>query len=306
MPAAFATATAVTLAGDPGLDAGADAGPLRWRADIPSGWNVPTGVHGGVLLATALRSAEATLEATGGDLDPVLGLRTAHASFLARPERGELDLTAQVRRRGGTTAHIDVTARDVGATADVLDVRALFARPRPTDDGWTDVDPPDVPGPEDCPPPHEEGGFGAASPLEPPPLFDHLDLRPALGTLPWEDGWAPGAAARYARWNRFHEAPARADATVDPLGLLPMLDLPGPAVWLRFGPDDDMRYLVSLELTVDLLAPVPDDWVLTDFHARWLGDGYLTCDADAWSGGRLVGTARQTMLVRRVPQDAAG
>ena len=39
---------------------------------LPAGWNVPTGVHGGMLLAAALRAAESTLDATGGDLDPML------------------------------------------------------------------------------------------------------------------------------------------------------------------------------------------------------------------------------------------
>ena len=302
MPAAFHTATAVALAGEatPG-----GAGPLAWRADLPPTWDVPTGVHGGVLLATALRAAEATLDEAGGDLDPVLGLRSAHASFLARPGDHRLELDAAVRRRGGTTAHVDVSARGAADAGEALVARALFARHRGGEDRWLDVEPPAVPDPEDCR--VEEGDVQRRRhwPMSPPPLFDHLDLRPALGVLPWDEGWAPGAPARYARWNRYHEVPARLDGTMDPLALLPLVDLPGPAVWLRFGPDEDLRVLVSLELTVDLLEPVRDEWVLTDFRVRWLGDGYLVADGDAWSAGRLVATARQAMLVRRVSPDQA-
>ena len=300
MPAAFHTATAVELVGAWSSEAG-PPGPLTWRAALPPGWDVPTGVHGGMLLATSLRAAEATLDEAGADVEPVLALRSAHASFLARPQGHELDLRAEVLRRGGTTAHVDVAARSDGADGDVLAARALFTRARPAGDAWLDAAPPPVPPPEDCTVDEGDAQRRRDWPMSPPPLFDHLDLRSALGVLPWEEAWAPGAPARYARWNRYHEVPARADGTMDPLALLPLLDLPGPAVWLRFGPGEDLRLLVSLELTVDLLEPVIDEWVLTDFRVRWLGDGYLVADGDAWSAGRLVATVRQVMLVRRVP-----
>ena len=298
MPAAFHLATAVELAGAEPVDGG--SGPLRWRAELPTSWDVPSGVHGGILLATALRAAEATLDEAGGDLDPVLGLRTAHASFLARPDDHRLVLDGHVARRGGTTAHVDVATRSAGDDQPTaLLTRALFARTR-DGDAWLDATPPDVPAPDACPEVEADAQARGDWPMSPPPLFAHLDLRTAFGVLPWDEGWAPGAPARYARWNRYHEAPARHDGTLDPLALLPLLDLPGPAVWLRFGPGEDLRLLVSLELRADLLEPVTDEWVLTDFRVRWAGDGYLVADGDAWSAGRLVATVRQTMLVRRV------
>lgn len=306
MPAAFTTATAVRPSGHE-VAGDAPAGASRaWTAELPEDWDVPSGVHGGVLAATALRAVGEALALEPVDLDrpaPVLSLRAAHASFLARPEDRRLALTTTVVRRGGTTGHVDVTARSFGAPVDALAVRALVARPRGDGDAWLDADPPDVPAPTELAPGGTDGRELSAWPMTPPPLFGHLDIRPALGDLPWEPGWAPGRPARYARWARYREAPTLADGTLDPLCLLPLADLPGPAVWTRFGADDDLRLLVSLEMTLDLLEPVRDEWILSDFRARWLGDGYVVVDADLWSARRLVATLHQTMLVRRVPSD---
>lgn len=310
MPAAFEQVTGVRLAPEPtaapssvvdGVPVGA---PLAWRADLSPAWDVPSGVHGGVLLATALRAAGEAVALTGGDTDAHLPLRTAHASFTARPDGHELGLTSTVLRRGGTTAHVDVVVRAVGAERDALLVRALHARPRADADRWLDVPVPDVPGPDVAPPANGEASAARQWPMTPPPLFDHFDMRPAVGVLPWEPGWRPGAPARYARWSRYQEAPLLADGTLDPLALLPMADLPGPSVWVRYGPDEPVRGLLSLEMTFDVLGPVRDEWVLCDFRARVMGEGYVLVDCELWSAGTLVAVLRQTMMPRTLPTPA--
>lgn len=262
----------------------------RWSAHIPDGWNVPTGIHGGMLLATALRAAGIALDETGGAAGKVL--RTAHGSFLAQPTSPQLSLTAEVLRSGGTTAHVDIAARSAGQPTDALVARALFARRRPGDH-HLDVHPPDLPAAGDL-----EPMDAFAGPLGVPPLFAQFDARTAVGTLPWDSRWRPGQTRRYARWNRYHRAPRLADGTYDPLALLPFADLPGPSLWLAYGPDEPIRLLSSLELTLHVLEPVVDEWVLTDFRARWTGDGYLLSEGDVWSGGRLVATSTQLMMVR--------
>ncbi|MCX7620828.1 MAG: thioesterase family protein, partial [Acidimicrobiales bacterium] len=151
--------------------------------------------------------------------------------------------------------------------------------------------------PQDCP--KDGTGDDDASPLTRPPLFDHLDFRRARGTFPWADDWHPGLPLIYSRWGRYHHRPERPDGSYDPLALLPMADLPGPSVWVRFGPGEPLRQLVSLELTIHFLEPVHDDWVLADFRARWLGSGYALSECDLWSGGRLVAVANQMMLLRQ-------
>ncbi len=283
----FADATAVAPV--PGRDG-------EWTAAVPPDWNVPLGVHGGMLVAVVLRAAGAARDLAGTHDHR---LRTAHASFLARPEDGDLLLSTHVLRAGATTSHVDVVGRRPGGDRDLIGARVLFTRPRPHDIGdFTDVEPPDVPPPDLCEPDHVWGAGG--SPLPRPPLFDQFDMRPALGTLPWEPGWRPGLPARYARWNRLLEPVVTDDGDVDPLALLPMADLPGPSLWTRFPPDEQFRALTSLELAFHLLEPVTDEWVLADFRTRWLGDGYAHTTCDLWSAGRLVAVSEQMMLVRVV------
>lgn len=290
-PSSFAVATAVAAVTH-------DVGATGWTATIPAGWNVPIGVHGGMLLAVALRAAQAERDAAG-HRDQVL--RSAHASFLARPDDGRLVLHTEILRTGGTTSHVDVTARHPGGDVDLLSVRALYTRPRPPGDGtdFLDVEMPDVPPPAACPTDRFWGDD--AGPLTRPPLFAHFDFRPALGALPWEPGWQPGAPARYARWGRLLEPVSDEAGHLDPLALLPMADLPGPSLWTRFGPGEQLRALTSLELTFHLLEPARDEWVLADFRTRWFGDGYAHTTCDLWSADRLVAVSEQMMLVRPLP-----
>ena len=279
----FTDATAVT-----------PIGPDRWSAEIPPDWNVPVGIHGGVLMATTLRAAQARFD------DPTMPLRTAHGSFYARPASNRLEITTEEIRRGGTTAHVAADSVAAGTDAVALSTRSLFTRPRPGE-SHLDVAPPDVPPPLDCP---DDGTGDDESPLSRPPLFGRFDVRRAAGTYPWADDWEPGLPMRYARWTRFHAAPTLADGSFDALALLPLADLPGPAVWVHWSPEDDLRLLVSLELTLHLLEPVTDEWVLADFRARWLGDGYTLTECDLWSGGRLVGHSIQSMMLRIAPDGA--
>jgi acyl-CoA thioesterase len=139
---------------------------------------------------------------------------------------------------------------------------------------------------------------GAPGLLTPPPLFDHLEVKTAFGQLPWEDSWTPDQQRRHARWARYVRAPRLADGTFDPVALFPLADLPGPAIWQQFGPDEPMLFFMSLDLSLNVLEPVTDEWILTDIRARRLGDGHALVETDLWSAGRLVATSAQTMLVR--------
>ena len=275
----FAEATAV-----------APAGPDRWSACIPPSWNVPVGIHGGVLMATTLRAARARLD------DPSLPMRTAHGSFFARPSTNALTIATDELRRGRTTAHVAADASAEGADEVALSTRSLFTRIR-SDESHLDVVQPDVPAPDACP---GDGMGDDEGPLARPPLFAQFEVRRAFGTYPWADDWAPGLPMRYARWSRFAVTPALDDGTIDPLALLPLADLPGPAVWTHYGPEEPFRLLVSLELTFHVLEPVTDEWILADFSARWLGQGYTLTQCDLWSGGRLVAHSIQSMLLRTV------
>lgn len=264
--------------------------PHRWHTHLDPGWDTPGGVHGGVLLATGVRAALA------GVARPDLTLRVAHAVFLAPPSH-DLYFDTSILRQGRGSAHVRTLGTCARQQHPAIDVTLVLSSDR---ESPTRVEP----GPPTVPPPDEltisEGGplSGAPGPLTAPPLFDHLEVRTAIGRLPWNEGWTPDQDRRHVRWARYLHAPLLDDGTFDPLALIPLVDLPGPAIWQQFGPDEPMLFFMSLDLSLNLLEPVTDEWILTDIRARRLGEGHALVDTDLWSGGRLVATSVQTMLLR--------
>lgn len=278
-PASFVDATAVHEADG------------RLTGHLPPGWNTPVGVHGGMLVAI---SARAGLHALGRD---DLALRAAHALFLAPPNY-DLSFEVDVVRQGKGSAHVHVRTVDSTGT-EVLDLTMVLTSDRDSV-SFLDAQPPEVPGPDDAleqfPRPER-----ADEVLPPPPLFDHLELRTALGLMPWDDKWVPGQPGHHVRWARWHDVPILRDGTYDPLALVPMADLPGPSIWMKFGPDEPTPFFMSLDLSVNFLEPVTDDWVLNDIYARRMGGGHVYVETDLWSAGRLVATSAQTMMLRQPP-----
>lgn len=267
-----------------------------FRAVIPEGWSSPFGLHGGVFAATVARATEQVHEVDG------LELRSLHARYLDRPMSGELLIDTEVLRTGGISAFVDATARAVGQDRACIRVGTLFTRSKPSV-AFLDAEPPDVPPPDECAPnavtsAGPAGDDSVFAGVDAPPLFDHLEIRSALGTMPWEEGWTPDQPARYVRWGRFVLPPRLADGGLDPLCMLVYADLPAPAMWVRLQPDDPFHTLLSLELTFHVLERPQDEWLCCDSRARWMGDGYLLTETDIWSAGRLCATSNQMMLVR--------
>jgi acyl-CoA thioesterase len=283
MPDSFVTATSV---------ASDDVDPHRWHAHLDPGWDTPGGVHGGVLVATAVRAALTAVAR------PDLTLRVAHAVFLAPPSH-DLFFDVTVLREGRGSAHVRALGTCAREQHPAMDVTLVLTADRasPT---LVERTAPEVPRPEHLT--RSEGGpMGGATGLTPPPLFDHLEVFGAIGRLPWQDGWTPYEGTRHVRWARYVDRPSLDDGTYDPLALLTLVDLPGPSIWQQFGPDEPMLFFMSLDLSLNLLEPVTDDWILTDIRSRRLGDGHAFVETDLWSAGRLVATSAQTMLVRTLP-----
>lgn len=269
--------------------------PGRFAGTLPPEWNTPVGVHGGMLVAIATRAG---LE---GLARPDLAIRALHALFLAPPTY-ELAFEVDVMRQGRGSAHVRVRAIDSDGTP-AVDLTMVLTSDRPSPE-FLDAEPPDVPGPDelDAPPVAAED---RAFLFPAPPLFDHFDLRTALGVLPFFDDWTPDQPGRHVRWTRWNRSPRLPDGSYDPLALLPFADLPGPSIWQKFGPDEPVLFFMSLDLSLTLLEPVTDEWILTDINARRMGEGHVYVETDMWSGGRLVATSAQTMMVRRPPGSAA-
>jgi acyl-CoA thioesterase len=283
-PPSFAEVTAVeAVVGAPG----------RFRAHLPPSWSTPGGVHGGVLVAAGLRAALAGVDR------PDLALRTAHAVFLSPPEH-DLAFDVHVLRQGAGSAHVRVTGTCARRDRPALDLTVVLTADRESP-AFVEATPPDVRSWRDAVSGSATDGLVVAGAPVAPPLFDNLDVRPVLGEMPWSETWTPDQPARHVRWNRYRRPPSRDRAGhLDPLALVPLADLPGPAVWVKLAPGDPVLFFLSLDLSITFLEPVTDEWVLTDIEARWMGAGHVHVETDLWSAGRLVATSTQTML-RRLP-----
>ncbi len=285
-PPSFDEVTSVVPA--PAPEGGESGSARRFVAHLPESWSTPGGVHGGVLVAAGLRAALA-----GADR-PDLQMRLAHAVFLAPPSH-DLTFTVASLREGKGSAHVRVTGICARQDSPAVDLTVVLTSDRESP-AFLDARPPEVPAWDDAATAVvREGGPAMPSPR----LFDNLEIRPVLGVLPMWEGWVPDQPARHVRWNRYRRPVARDDrGHLDPLMLLPIADLPGPAVWVRFGPEEPVLFFLSLDLSITFLEPVVDERVLTDIRARWLGRGHVHTETDLWSDGRLVATSTQTMLRR--------
>lgn len=280
MTESFANVTATTPVGDV---------PGAHTCDLHRSWDGPGVPHGGVLVAVALRALRAELG------DASYALRSATATFCRRVGAHDLVVTAEVLRRGNLVAQVrgDLSARaHVGTGVEVI---ATFGRPRDGAQAFLDAAPPDVAPPHECE--VETAPSQVWNPDSPPSIFDQFETRRAFGHYPWEPLWQPGPA-RFVRWMRYRSGATTDAGRFDPVALVPPADLPGPAVWARLGPDVPLVFMNSLEMSVRFLADASDDWLLCDYRARHMGDGFCLTETDVWSAGRLVATCTQSMLMR--------
>ena len=75
-----------------------------------------------------------------------------------------------------------------------------------------------------------------------------------------------------------------------------------PALIQKLGPDHDPFFAPSLDLTIHFLEDTDAEWILTAVHVPRARAGYATANAEIWDEhGRLIATATQMMLLRRVP-----
>jgi acyl-CoA thioesterase len=248
------------------------SGPGRYTAELSEVWTLRPLPQGGVITALALRAMADELD------DAELSVRTLHTTFVGRVAHGPLEIDVEVLRRGRSMSHVRAEVRNPGAERGHVTIAAL-GRSREGFD-FTDLAPPEVPPPEECPsfrdPPPP--GFPAMPVM---PFWDVLvEGRPAIGTPPWED--VPRTTSERACWYRFDDSPLLDDGTLDPLALVVMADTMPGSVGERVGPGDRPWFSPSVDLTVHLLQPCRSEWVLTHNRARFAGDGYASVEMALW------------------------
>jgi acyl-CoA thioesterase len=277
------------------------AGGGRYEGEIAEAWCLRPLPQGGVVSAIALRALAAELD------DAHQRLRTLHTTFAAQVTAGPVEVDVEVLRRGRSVSHLRGELRNPGAARGHL-TTGIFGGSR-EGFAFTDLQPPVVPPPDDCPsyrdplPPEAEAFLDPDEPPPPPfPFWEtRLEGRHALGHPFWED-YVPDRAER-ASWLRFDDPPMLQDGTLDPLALVVMADVMPGAVGEKVGRTDRMWFAPSIDLTVHLLDDCRSPWVLAHNQARHAGDGYASADMALWDCGpdgtsapRLVAYATQLFL----------
>ncbi len=281
--------------------------PGRWRADLPEAWKVFY-AFGGATMATALRAATRALDRP--DLHPVL----ATAVFISPVPCGPLVVDTTVLRSGRSAAQVTAAlsaspAPDSGDSPEAappapgVHLTAVFGADHETGVSFVDAEYPDDAIPVDqaeAPPPMPED-----SPFADINYHRQTDWRPAQRGMAFRtsEDWIPGPA-RSLSWHRLVREPRLADGTVDPLALCMAADILSPAIFSRLGPlgPDNPPFLVlSLEITVQFVAPTTSAWLLQHTRVPVAGDGYAYSQVELWDvDRRLVALASQRGHIRPV------
>jgi acyl-CoA thioesterase len=202
------------------------------------------------------------------------------------PDDG-IDLRVELPAHGRATTQSQVVATVTdanGATRPVFTSLAAHTQ-RPSGDGASFLQMPDVPPPHEC-----------ASMSEPfsavlsGTFFDHLDRRLAAGAFALQAIDNP-QTGRLALWCRIPDHEIGSAATQAFVAdIIPM------AVCAALGV---MPGGTSLDNTLRVIDPEPSEWVLVDIHPEGFHRGVGHGSLGLWSqDGRLLGVAQQTCLIR--------
>lgn len=261
-------------------------GQSRFSANLDDSWDVVRFPQGGIVAAFGLRAAQAELD------DPSLTLRTCTTVFAGTVAPGKVDISVEVLRRGRTAAQVRCEVRNAGAESGATTVAVYGAtRKGPT---FTDVAPPAVPPPAQCPsyrdplPPGVQG-------FPPTPFWERVEGRAAIGHPPWEEH--EPISSDVATWLRYDDPPLLADGTTDPLALLALADRMPGAIAERIGHRPPVWFAPSADLTMHLFEPLRSQWVLAHDRSRWADNGWASVESMLWDeSGVPVAYATQMVL----------
>lgn len=264
--------------------------PGRFNGCISDPWVLAVVPQGGIVAALAVRAMAETLD------DPTQRPRSVTAVFAGKVAQGPVEIDVSVIRRGRSMSQLTATVRNPGESAGLTALAAFGASRRGF--SFTDLARPSVPGPEGLRSfrdPLPEGiEFEFARP--PMPFWEQIvEARPVIGRAPWEP--FEEGPAECATWYRLDHPPVLADGRLDPAALVVQADMMPSAVGQKIGPQPEMWFGPSVDLTVHLLEDVQPGWLLAHNRARHAGDGYASVDMALWTqDGRLAAYATQLMF----------
>lgn len=245
--------------------------------------------QGGVVMAAALRAMELVL---GRD---DLMLASASATFCSPVACGPVETTVQVLRNGRRGAQVHGLLRDqtasVGATS--VAVSAVFTNP-------------DLPGPLLSP---QVRPAELAKPPSTGSELERVDNEFPLGFLEntsWHVAAGPDVEPlsneplpRLAMWFCFTDPPAPDGIGWDPALLAIPGDSLGSALVPALGRGETAVGSVSLQLDIQILAPITGTWIGIDSTCTHVGGGLARGVVNLWSeAGQNVAMVTQTAMLR--------
>lgn len=263
--------------------------PDHVKSVITDAWGLYF-AQGGVVMAAALRAMALVLARDD------LTLASASAVFCRPVACGPVDTAVDVLRSGRRGAQVHASLRDQTSEEGAVNVAvsAVFTDPA-------------LPGPRVTP---------LAQPLElrDPPADDARSEIPdnefPLGFLDntqWHVAAGPevpavvsdGSLPRLALWFRFVEPPAASGVEWHP-ALLPIPgDALGSALVVALGGGDSPVGSVSLQIDLQVLAPITGTWIGIDSTCTHIGGGLARGFVHLWSeSGTHVATLTQTAMLR--------
>lgn len=269
----------------------------RHRAYIPDAWRI-FHAFGGSTMAVALRAAAA--EVARDDLELV----SADATFCQAVPCGPVAVQVEVLRQGRSGAQAlarlwaldpdDPSAR--GPVGNDLVVTCVFGvRDHDSPFSFVGAVPPEVPGPDECgerPVPDDDSPFSRI------PYHSQTEFRPTGPTLRWGEEFPPGDPVS-SSWFRFRVPPVDDAGRWEPATLALPGDILGPAVHAGAGSGAGAFLVLSLQISLQLVADVRTDWLLQETEAHVADHGYAAGTARLWDEGRrLVAVATQCAKLR--------
>lgn len=244
-----------------------------WTVHVSDDWLQGRTVYGGLAAALCLQAALNEF----GALPP---LRSAQVAFIG-PASGELQLRAQILRRGKSTVFAGVDL--IGEAGLATRATFCFGAARASAFAHVAIGTPPLKAPEGC-----ADFFAGAPPVL--RFLQHIEGRHVDGSKPFSGSEDP----QMTLWLR-HREPGIADGAV---ALLALADAPPPAASVRSTTPSPISTMTwSIDMLTDAIT-TDDGWWLIRNVAEQIADGYSSQAMTLWNRqGRPIMASRQNVAV---------
>ncbi len=244
--------------------------------------------QGGVVMAAALRAMASVLDRSD------LHLASASATFCRPVACGPVTTRVEVLRDGRRGAQVLGTLRDATGSDGAVNVAVTAVFTDPSMAGPLVAPVPRPPELSESPSATAEGEtIENEFPLG---FLDNTAWHVASGAAAVAE---PSPLPRMAMWFRFNDPPAPPGDHWHPALLAIPGDALGSALVVALGDSAEPVGSVSLQIDLQVLAPIRGTWVGIDSYCTHVGNGLATGIAHLWSeDGSHVAVINQTAMLR--------